>query len=214
MQLFNKAAAKKIFVHTWYIYPLLVGFISLIWIWGFQAFHLPTAHQSLVYFYATDIKDNSFATKIQKTYYTKEELRQVDNYSMLPSNSSYYTKLQLYLQKADSLVLDKHTFDEFKGYQERFFIEMNDEFIQKYQLTSYEFYTYVDDDNVEHKYGIKLKDKATNHYLDDYMTFDSSFDYYITLSTSSKNLGYLGGKDNEHYDNAITFMKHLLELNQ
>lgn len=213
MQLLNKEAAKKTFAHTWYVYPLLIGFITLIWIWGFQAFHLPSAHQTLVYFYATNIRDNSFALDIKKNYYPKEELREIENYSMLPSNKNFYTKLQLYLQKSDSLVLDQHTIDEFKGYQERFFVEMSDEFIQKYSLENYEFYTYTDDNNVEHRYGIKLKSKGHDHYLDKYMTFDPTYDYYITLSTSSVNIGDLRDKNNAHYDNAITFMKHLLELN-
>ena len=212
MQLFNKEASKKIFAHTWYIYPLLIGIITILWIWGFQVFHLPSSHQLLVMFFATDIKDNSFSKDIQKSYYSREELRQVDTFYSLPTTSGYYTKLQLYLQKSDMLVLDQHTIDEFKGYQERFFIEMDDEFINKYSLQGYEFYTYVDNQNVEHKYGIKIKDKSVDDYLDKYMTFDPSFDYYITLSTSSKNLGYLGGKSNTPYDNAITYMKHLLEL--
>ena len=211
MQLLNKSAIKKTFAHTWYIYPLLIGIITILWIWGFQVFHLPSSHQTLVMFFATNITDNSFAKDIQKTYYQREELRQVDTFYSLPTTSGYYTKLQLYLQKGDMLILDKKTIDDFKGYQERFFIEIDDELITRYELTNYEFYTYTDSESVEHRYGIKIKDKSQKGYLDDYMTFDPSFDYYITLSTSSVNLGYLGGKANTPYDNAITYMKHLLE---
>ena len=212
MQLFNKEASKRIFTHTWYIYPLLIGIITVIWLWGFQAFHQPSAHQSLLMFFSTNINNNVFTKEIMNEYYAREDLRQIDAYYSLPDLPSYVDKLNLYIRKSDILVLDKKTIDDLRGYQERFFVEMDDEFITKYSLQSYEFYTYVDSDNVEHKYGIKIKDKAQDHYLDSYMTFDQSFDYYITLSTSSKNLGYLGGKGNERYDNAITFMKHLLEL--
>ena len=212
MQLFNKESAKKTFAHTWYIYPLTIGLITLVWIWGFQTFHLPSAHQMLTIFFATRISNTSFAKDIQKTYYAREDLRQVDVFHSLPTASGYYTKLQLYLQKGDMLVLDKKSIDDFKGYQEKFFVEFSDEFIQKYELDNYEFYTYLDNENIEHKYAVKLKNKTGNHYLDSCMTFDADYDYYITLSTSSKNLGYLGGKGNERYDNAITYMKHLLEL--
>ena len=214
MQLFNKTAAKNIFAHTWYIYPLLIGIITLIWLWGFQAFHLPTAHESLTLFFATNIKDESFASDIQKTYYSREKLRKVDAYSALPTSAGYYSKLQLYLSKADFLVLDERTIDEFKNYQDRLFIELDDELLQKYSLINYQYYTFVDEESVSHRYGIKIKDKTETTYLDQFMTFDGDYDYYVCLSTSSKNLGYLGGKGSEKYDNAITYMQHLLEENQ
>lgn len=212
MQLFNKQGAKNTFAHTWYIYPLLIGLTTIVWIWGFQAFHQPSAHQQLLLFFATKINDSSFATSIQKTYYSRESLREVQAYHSLPSAVGYYRKLSTYLNGSDMLILDKKSVDDFKGYQDKFFVEMDDEFINKYSLANYEFYTYIDDDNIEHKFGIKLKNKSESHYLDDYMVFDEGYDYYVTLSTTSKNLGYLGGAFNEKYDNAITYMKYLLEL--
>ena len=161
----------------------------------------------LTIFFATRITDTTFAKDIQKTYYAREDLRQVDVFHSLPSAMGYYNKLQLYLQKGDILVLDQKTIDEFQGYQEKFFTEFTAEAIEQYDLGNYEFYP-----SNEHKYAIRFKNKAENHYLDSYMTFENDFDYFITLSTSSKNLGLLGGKGNERYDNAITYMKHLLEL--
>ena len=214
MQLLNKQAAKNIFAHTWYIYPLLIGLITVIWIWGFQAFHLPGAYESLTLFFATSIKDESFATKLMKTYYAKEKLRQVDAYSCLPTNAGYYAKLQLYLSKSDFLVLDERTIDEFKNYQDRLFVELDDELLEKYSLENYDFYTFVDEESISHKYGIKIKDKAETTYLDQFMTFDTDYDYYVCLSTSSVNLGYKSEKGNDKHDNAITYMKHLLEANQ
>ena len=211
MQVFNKGEAKKIFAHTWFIYPLLIGLISVVWIWGFQAFHLPSSHQMLVIFFASNVKDNSFISEIQNTYYEKENLREVDISYSLPTTSGYYEKLKVYLQKSDILVLDQKTIDDYKGYQDYFFTEMNDDLITKYELDSYEFYNYVDSQNVNHRYGIKIKSKDVEGYLDNYMAFDPNFDYYIMLSTSSKNLGYLSGENNASYDNAITYMKHLLE---
>ena len=214
MQLFNKEGAKKTFAHTWYVYPLLIGLITVVWIWAFQAFHQPSAHQKILMFFATRITDSSFATDIQKSYYAREDLREVEAYHSLPTAAGYYAKLQMYLNGSDMLILDQKSIDDFKGYQDKFFIEIDDELINEYSLTGYEFYTYTDDQQISHKYGIKLKNKTETHYLDNYMTFDDNYDYYITLSTTSKNLGYLGGKENTPYDNAITYMKHLLELNQ
>ena len=214
MQLLNKSAVKKTFTYTWYVYPVLVGLLTLIWIWGFQAFHQPSSHQKLTLFFAAEIKKSSFTTDIQKAHYSREKLRQVEAYCSLPTAVGYYSKLSIYLNSSDMLILDQKTIDEFKNYQDKFFVEMTDSFITEYSLSSYEFYTYTDSQNVEHKYGIKIKGKDQSHYLDDYMVFDDGYDYFVTLSTSSKNLGSLSGEANKYYDNAITYMKYLLELNQ
>lgn len=212
MQLLNKEASKRIFAHTWYLYPLFIGITTLLWYWGFQAFHLPSAHQQLVMFFATNIYNESFATDLQNYYYAPENLRQVSAFHSLPSATGYYSKLQIYLNKSDILVLDKKTIDEFKGYQDRFFVEINDYVINYYGLSNYEYYEYTDASEVTHKYGIKLKGREEEHFLQRYMMFDEGYDYYIMLSISSVNLGFVNSMDNIYYDNAITYMKHLLEL--
>ena len=60
MQLFNKESAKKTFAHTWYIYPLTIGLITLVWIWGFQTFHLPSLELCL--------SDNRYRILIRRRY--------------------------------------------------------------------------------------------------------------------------------------------------
>ena len=213
MQLFNKEASKRIFTHTWYIYPLLIGLITVIWLWGFQAFHQPSAHQSLLMFFSTNINNNGFATEIKNEFYKREDLRQIDAYYSLPDLPTYVTKLNLYIRKSDILVLDKKTINDLKGYQERFFIEFDDELISKYfDDPDYEYYTYTDEKGQNYNYGIKIKDKSeVNTYLDSFMSFDNTYDYYLCLGASSVNLGYIGGEYNVKYDNALTFAKHLLD---
>ena len=214
MQLFNKAAAKNTFTHTWYIYPLLVGLITVIWILAFQTYHLPNSYEKLTLFFSTNIKSEAFATNIQKTYYSKEELRQVDAYSALRSNAGYAQKLDLYLTKSDFSVLDEKTIDELKYSREKIFVELDNELLEKYSLENYEFYTYEDDHQVSHRCGIKIKTRGTTTYLNQFMTFDEDYDYYVCLLASSVNLGYLNGEKNIKHDNAITFAQHLLEANQ
>ncbi len=214
MQLFNKEASKRIFTHTWYIYPLLIGIITVIWLWGFQAFHQPSSHQSLLMFFSTNISNNVFTKEIMNEYYAREDLRQIDAYYSLPDLPSYVDKLNLYIRKSDILVLDKKTINDLKGYQERFFVEFDDELINSeyFKDQAYEYYVYENDQGKEFKYGIKIKNKSdTGTYLDQYMTFDSTYDYYLCLGVASVNLGYIGGENNKKYDNALTYARHLLD---
>ena len=214
MQLYNKEASKRIFAHTWYIYPLLVGIITIMWLWGFQAFHQPTAHQTIVMFFGASVKDQSFAKSIKEEHYTREGLREVEIHGALPDHASYGTMLKLYIQKADILVLDKKTLDDFKGYQDRFFVDIDSELQQKYNFSGYDYYTYEDDDHKTYNYGIKIKSKNVDNYLSkhNYMVFDEGYDYYACFGLGSTNLGYIGGEYNEKYDNALTYMKYLLDL--
>ena len=216
MQLFNKEASKKIFAHTWYIYPLLVGIITVVWVWGFQAFHQPTSHQTILMFFAAKVTDQSFATTIKTEHYSRENLREVEIHSCLPDNAtSFGTMLKLYIQKADILVLDKKTLDDFKGYQDRFFLDIDDDLKNSdYKYSDYtDFYTYEDEQHKTYNYGIKIRNKgATTSYLDKYMKFDEGYDYYACFGLGSTNLGYKGGEHNVKYDNALTYMKYLLDL--
>ena len=210
MQLINKSAIRRIFSHTWYIYPLVAGIVAIIWLWAFPTFHQPTKHETLTLFFATEIKNDKFINKIQKNY-KEERLREVEIHYSLPDASGYYSKLKTYLANSDLLILDKNTLDEFAGYQDRLFYNITDEIKTNYISGEHEYYTYSDEEHT-YTYGVKLKDKGMEHYLSNYMTFDELSDYYIVLSTSSVNVGVLKGNNNAKYDNALTFMNYLLEL--
>lgn len=211
MQRFNKVMASKIFAHTWYIYPLLIILTCLIWMWGFEAFHQPTAHQSLTIFYSTQVKSSSFASKIRKDNYPREKLREVNIQSALPSATGYYSKLKLYMNNSDILVLDEGTIDEFKGYQDKFFVNITEDIKTTYYPNQSGFYVYEDDEHNLFTYGMLIKKKGEASYFDEYMTFADGLDYYLCLSLSSKNLGSISGEKNAKFDNALTFAKYLLE---
>lgn len=204
MQLFNKKAIKKTLYHTWYIYPITMCLSTLLLMWGFQAYHQPSAHQKLTLFFATDIKDESFVGKILEKY-NREKLREISPYYSLPSSSGYYTKLKLYMTEGDVLVLDEKTLDEFKGYHSSLFTEFDNETKEKYVPAGSTYYTYEEKD-----YAVLLKKKGENHYLQSYMDFDEEKDYYITFSPASVNTGKMYNEDNAYYDNALTFMNYLL----
>ena len=164
-------------------------------------------------FFSTNINNNYFTKEIMNEYYPKEQLRQIDAYYSLPDLPTYVSKLNLYIRNSDILVLDKKTIDDLKGYQERFFVNFDDELKLKYfNDPEFEYYTYIDSEQKVYNYGIKIKSKGkTETYLDKYMTFDEGYEYYLCLGASSVNLGYLGGEYNEYYDNALTYAKHLLD---
>ena len=206
MQKFNKSMAKKSFAHTWYIYPILVGISTVLWIWGFSAFHQPTKHQRLTMFFATEIKDSSFLTSIKNDHYEREKLREVDAFFALPDAVGYETKLQLYLTDSDILVLDEYTLDRYKLVAHQIFVPFDQETKDNYLYTSNTYYSYDSKD-----YGVLIKKKGEESYFSQYMTFDETKDYYLTLSITSTNLGKMLNKNNEYYDNALTFMHYLVE---
>ena len=213
MQHFNKEASKRIFSHTWYIYPLLAGLITVLWLWGFNAFHQPTKHQMLTLFFAANIQDTKFAKDIKEEHYEREKLRQVDTHGTLPGTVEFNQMLQIYLSQGDILVLDGNTLDNAGAYAKSvYFADITDEVKTQYLSDTYHYYTYVDSESVEHTCGVRLKIAGMETYLSHYMDFDETVDYYLTLGKGSVNLGILNGESNAPYDNALTFMKYLLEL--
>lgn len=204
MQKINKTSILRILAHTWYTYPLVAILITLVWLWGFQAFHQPSNHQRLNIFFATEVKNESFLKDILKNY-DREELREITPSYALPTAAGFTTKLQLAINTADLLILDEKTMFEFNDHQENFFVEM-DSYIKETYLSSEDtYYDYQDK-----SYGVLLKNKESEHYLQNYMEFDETKNYYIALSVASKNLGKVLDEYNAHYDNALTIMKYLI----
>ena len=207
MQLFNKVAIKKTFAHTWYIYPITGALIILLWLWGYQAYHQPSTHQMLSVFFATEIHDESFLKDVLKKY-NREDLREITPSYGLPSSNGYTTKLQLAVNNADILILDDKTMFNFNGHHQSFFYEITPYVKENYLKNETSYYTYEDK-----AYGVLLKNKEVEHFLQKYMSFDESKDYYIAISLASKNVGPLIDENNAHYDNALTVMKYLIREN-
>ena len=208
MQRINKTSVSNIFAHTWYTYPLVAILLTLIWLWGFQAYHQPSNHQRLSIFFATEIKNESFLKDILKKY-DKENLREITPSYALPTGVGYTTKLQLAINSADLLILDEKTMFDFNGHQDNFFVEMSSYIKETYLTNEDTYYDYEDK-----SYGVLLKNKEAEHYLQQYMDFDETKNYYIALSVTSKNLGKVYDENNAHYDNALTFMKYLISENR
>ena len=93
MQIINKSSVKKSLTYTWYLYPISAALLALLWLWSFQAYHQPSAHQKLNVFFATDIKNEGFIKDILKKY-DPENLRQVNPSYSLPDGVGYYQKLK------------------------------------------------------------------------------------------------------------------------
>ena len=204
MQLFNKESVKSTFTHTWYLYPLLVALASVLWLWGFQAYHQPSAHQKLIMFFASEVKKNSFANKIMNDHYDRETLRQIDLFYGLPTSAGYRQKVNIYLNSSDFLILDEGTLGDLTDREGTFFVSM-DSYIKEYVPTTVTYFSKNSKD-----YGIRIKEKNTVSPLSEYMTFDETKDYYLFLSVTSKNLGKYYDDNNEKYDNALTYMRYLL----
>ena len=204
MQLLNKASASRTLAHTWYLYPLVSVIITFLWMWGFQAFHQPTTHQSLEIFFAAEVNNDSFLRNIMKNY-DKEVLREITPSYRLPTATGYAAKLQLAINNADLLILDEKTMMDFNEHHENFFVEFSSYIKETYLDDGETYYTYN-----EKSYGLKLKDKNYDHWLKEYITFDEEQDYYIALGLASKNLGKVLDEKNAPYDNALTILKYFL----
>ena len=206
MQRINKTSVGKIFAHTWYIYPVSAILITLLWLWGFQAFHQPSSHQKLHVFFATEVKNNSFLKDIQNKY-EREKLREISNSYGLPASVGFTTKLQVAINTADIIILDETTLNGFNDHHQNYFLEMND-YVKSYLSNEDNYFTYNEKD-----YGVLLKAKDEESWLEQYMVFEEGKDYYLTLSIASQNLGKAIDEGNNYYDNALTIMKYLISEN-
>lgn len=200
MQTINKSLVKNTFTYTWFIYPVSAVLLTLIWLWSFPTFHLPSAHQKLDVFFATDVKSEVFVDNILEKY-DRKDLRQINPSYALPGSALYVQKLQIAIGHADVLVLTKQQFVQYKVDYATFFAP----------VTSYaKEMCQINDDQVFDDYGIILKNKDENHYLENYMSFADD-DYIIALTVISRNLGSLIVEGDAPYDNALTFVHYLLE---
>ena len=212
MQLISKTSTKKTFAHTWYVYPIVGTLLTLLWIWSFQAFHQPSTHQKLNMFFATEIRNEKFINNILEKY-AKEDLREITPSYCLPSKgTTYESKLNLALNvqnNTDILVLDDVSLYSFRNVYSSFFLEMSPTIQSKYLTADDSYYKFDDKD-----FGVLLKKKGEDHYLKQYMDFEEDRDYYIVISSASKNIGEALGENNAHYDNALSVMKYLISENR
>ena len=200
MQTLNKSAMKNTFTYTWFIYPMSAIILSLVWLWSFPTFHQPSAHQKIDAFFATDIKSEEFADNILKKY-DREILREINSSYAFPGTTLDAQKLQLALTSSDVLILPKEHFERYKVDFDLYFAKVTSYIQEKCQ---------IEETRVLEDYGILLKTKGVEHYLENYMTFDDK-DYVLVFSANSKNLGSAIDEDNAPYDNALTFVHYLLE---
>ena len=208
MQNFNKKATINTFSHTWYVYPLSIALIAGLWIWSYHAYHLPSAHQKINVFFASDVRNDSFLKSIMNKHYDKEKLREVSTSYSLPTGTLYYQKLQIALVESDILILDENTLSGFANKYQEQLVEITTDIKDTYLTSDHEYYQFNSKD-----YGIIIKEKNVICYLNEYMTFDENQNYYLLLNQSSTNLGKIKGDDNAYYDNALTYMDYLLEGN-
>ena len=202
MQKFNKEAAKRIFSHTWYLYPISVIIIVLLLIWGFEAYHQPSAHQTINIFIGCKVNSDKFIKPIQEKY-EREKLREINLNYAAPNDSLYNTKLKIHLSRSDILILPKETVDVYKEYYNDWFIEFDADTKAKYFPSTYQYY-----DHEGHDFGILFKDKESDSAYSQYMTFVEE-NYYLLITKASTNTGKIYNEKNEYYDNALTIVKYL-----
>ena len=204
MQKFNKEAAKRIIVHTWYLYPIAVIIITLLLIWGFGAYHQPSAHQTISIFIGCNVRNNKFINPIQE-HYERDKLRQINvNYAM-PTDALYPQKLKIHLSQSDILILPKATVDVYKSHYEEYFIEFSASTKEQFFKDGYQYY-----DQEGHDFGIMFRKQDMDNPYDQYMTFYND-DYYLVITKASTNTGKLYNEKNEYYDNALTIVNYLME---
>ena len=162
---------KNTFTYTWFIYPMSAIILSLVWLWSFPTFHQPSAHQKIDAFFATDIKSEEFADNILKKY-DRENLREINSSYAFPGTTLYAQKLQLALTSSDVLILPKEHFERYKVDYDLYFAKVTSYIQEKCQ---------IEETRVLEDYGVLLKTKGVEHYLENYMTFDDK-DYVLSVT--------------------------------
>lgn len=216
MQRLNKIEAKRKFVYTWYLYPLVLCSSFLLWNWGFKAYHQPTAHEKIVMFVGADVKDVSFTKPIIEAHKDKG-MRDMEVASCGLSRSVYAQKLNLYLSVADLLILPESTLTDLTSRDEGSAAFMKDYFrpftaeVKDYLSTSSSYYSFEDTKAGETiDYGVRIQEKNGTSFLSDYVSFLPEENYYMLISTTSANTGSLFDKGNEGYTNALTTMQYIV----
>jgi len=208
MQLFNKSSIKKSFVYTWYLYPIAIAIIVVLWIWGFSAFHAPSAHQELAIFFAANVHNDSFLVSIMNNHYEREKLRSITSSYSSVGSAGFVDKLKIAMNNADIMILDEDTLGGFIHYYDQTLVEFSDYVKDNYLDSDHNYYKFDDKD-----YGLLIKEKGVECYLNNYMTFNEEKDYYLVLNLASSNLGSIINENNAYYDNALTYMNYLVEGN-
>lgn len=204
MQLFNSSSAKKIFTHTWYIYPIGALLLSLIWIWAFPTYHQPTKHQTISIFFAAEVKDDSFLKNIQSNY-EREKLREVTPSYCMPDATVFGQKMKIANSYADILVINETVFKRYESQYSDLFAEIDSNMKENY-FKDNSYYTSSGKD-----YAVLLKSKDVTSKLEDYLLMENE-NYYLCFAVGSNNLGKSNSPENEYYDNALTFAQYLLEI--
>lgn len=215
MQLINKAVIKNKFAYTWYLYPVAIAVSFFSWFWGFGLFHQPKANEKLIFFVGAVVNDNSFTNQI-KNKFNDDDLSLVEVNGCSPSQTIYASKLNVYLSNADIIILPESEVDKFAKENEdplavmkNYFTAIDEETKLSYLSASYSYYDVEDSEKaITYTYGVKVKDKNQESWLDTYFGFEDDVNYYALLTSGSINTGKLYDKENP-YDNALKALNYL-----
>jgi len=217
MQKLNKSVLKNKLIYTWYFYPIAIGLASLIWICGFKAFHQPSAYEKVVLFIGADVKDISFTSKIQNKYQA-QNLREVEVPYCASAHSVYASKLNLFLSNSDLLIIEENTLNTFTSKEEgsaefmkEYFVPFSSYVKDNYCKTTSTYYTFLDKKTSSSiDYALLINAKSGTSYLSSYVSFLPDQNYYLLMSTTSKNLGPVIDENNKDNHNALDVMKYLV----
>ena len=192
MQKINKSTLSGTLYHTWYIYAVAAGLLTLLWLWAFMAYHQPKAHEKLEIYFSENLTSEKFLKDIHNKY-DKKDLREVT-----PIYGNNTAKLKIGLNNADMFIFAKGNVESLPS---DYYTPINSYIQEKLG---------VEDSQILNGKGVLLRQYGTPHYLDNYIEF-GDMDYYIVFSSKSQNLGAAIKEDNAPHDHALTFAKYLIE---
>ena len=105
------------------------------------------------------------------------------------------------MNNSDIMVLTKTTFEAYSKHYVNYFVPIGSYVQEKIG---------IDESRIKDGYGVLLKNKDENHYLENYISFANE-DYYLVFMISSQNLGSALDENNSAHDNALTFTRYLPE---
>lgn len=208
MQRFNKDQCKRLFHYNWFVYPIIILVVSLLWVWGFQTFHLPTHYEGLTVFIGARKDKFEYQEKLKNVF--TPHLREFEDIGIKRDTGNiYFDKLNIALNDySDILIIDDYTMDLFRGSDKegekadsrfpQFFTKLNTDYVKSFLPNDTKFYVDPLDKNGD-SYALEFNAGKgfDKHWLYSDMEFDKEQKYYLLLSYTSINLGEINSKDNK-----------------
>jgi len=190
---------KHCLPYTWYLYLIALVIPCVAFPFSFSYMHRPQAYEKINLF----VSNNILKSGLNNYLYEKLKdngVQQVDIVSCNFTDSIYLQKLTVVGYSSSDIMIIPSTLFQALNFP-IVMQEINEDIKTKCGLQSATFHKVDDKD-----YGVKV---SSNLYINTFLDYDSSVDYYAFINGSSYNIGSYSTK-NPQTENAFKALKVIL----